>query len=330
MAASMMLFGTDRPWAARLPSALLGVVAVALAYRVGTTLFQSREAGLFAAFVFCLDGLNFVQSRTAMNDIYLVTFLLASLLCLLNRKLVPAALFFGLAFSSKWTALYFLPVATAVMVWRRQLYGLILLAHAGPLIYLASYLPFFGTGRSLGDFLALQWEMWRYHSTLVATHDYASPWWSWPLNLVPVWYTVDYPPDRIANIFASGNPVVFWLGLVAVALTGYHAYRARSWPQGIAVFGYLAFWLPNALTPRILFLYHYAPAVPYLCLSLGYQLARFRMRWGPWFAVGAVLLVADGFAAVYPFLTGIPLPREVVDWFFLTNQAKNPFGGIER
>ena len=41
------------------------------------------------------DGLDFVQSRTAMNDIYMVTFLLVSLLCLLNRKVVPAALFLG-------------------------------------------------------------------------------------------------------------------------------------------------------------------------------------------------------------------------------------------
>ncbi|MBI3485791.1 hypothetical protein HY025_02495, partial [Candidatus Daviesbacteria bacterium] len=63
----------------------------------------------------------------------------------------------------------------------------------------------------------LQHQMWYYHTHLKAHHDYSSPWWSWPLNLYPVWYFVQYYSGPfMSNIFASGNPAVFWLGFISL------------------------------------------------------------------------------------------------------------------
>ena len=95
MTVSMFLVRSQDGWAWRLPGALLGILSVYLVYLLGKKLLQNENAALIAAFVFSIDGLNFVQSRVGMNDIYLVTFILISLLFVLNNKFFYSALFLG-------------------------------------------------------------------------------------------------------------------------------------------------------------------------------------------------------------------------------------------
>lgn len=324
MAATMGMLRSDDFWAARLSQAFTGVLAIAVAFRLALILFQNPRPALLAAFVFSLDGLNFVQSRTGMNDIYLVAALMVSLLFLLQRHYAASALLFGIAFATKWNAIYFVPLGGLLLLQQRPPPRILLLALIPPVIYLLSYAPFFAAGNGLSELAALQQQMWGYHTGLKAVHDYASPWWSWPLSLIPVWYSVQYRDDQMANLFAAGNPGVFWMGLVAVAVTAVQAVRVRGRAETIVVAGYAFFLLPYALSPRILFLYHYSPAVPFLCLALGHQLARVG-AWNRWALAGALALVVAGFMCVYPFLTGVYLPKEAIQWFFALNRGKNPF-----
>lgn len=361
MTASMFLVSSTDAWAWRLPGAILGVISVFLVYKMGEKIF-SKQAGLISAFIFSLDGLNFVQSRTGMNDIYLVTFSLASLLLLLNKKFFFSAVFLGLAFASKWSAAYLLGLNSLVIfhfyftkrfnfkeITKAFAYVLILT----PIIYLLSYLPFFLLGHTTDQFIELQKQMWWYHSHLKATHDYASPAWSWPLNLYPVWYFVEYHKNGlVSNIFASGNPILFWLGVGAILITIYDfilAFLRRpseaQHPISVAekthllnlnfrdkfliiLLGFFVFWLPWIFSPRIMFLYHYSPSVPFLCLSLGYQINLITLQKNSrWLGTIILLLIILGFLSVYPILTGIPLSKEIFVKFFDTNLAKNPFGG---
>ncbi len=430
MAAGMLVFGTTDWWAARVPGAITGTVAVLLACLLGLKLFSSRRAALLAAAVLSIDGLLFVQSRTGMNDIYVVTFMLAGLLLLLHRRYAWAAVLLGLAFASKWTAVYAAvpvlvvlahqtwqdaqaaapvpqgghpsappragaaPLLPIVVRWFAvRLLPFVLIP---PVVYGASYLPMFLMGYSFNDLVELQKQMWYYHTHLVATHEFASKWYEWPLNLRPVWYYVAYPEEgMIASIFASGNPPVFWAGLVAVVVSGWEAVRklgsrkARDrgnggteeqrngedgerlvavgaavgrprrtgrrarrqgrravqreraglgpWLEqamGVAATGpgwvvlcYCCMLLPWVVSPRIMFEYHYAPAVPFLCLALGYQLDRLGAlgRWGRWAMGGLLVVMLAGFIAMYPYLTGVPLPKDVAQWFYYTNLDKNPF-----
>ena len=48
------------------------------------------------------------------------------------------------------------------------------------LVYLAAYIPFFAAGNTFGQFLEQQWQIYRYHAGLDATHRYQSAWWQWP------------------------------------------------------------------------------------------------------------------------------------------------------
>lgn len=87
------------------------------------------------------------------------------------------------------------------------------------LVYLFTYLPFFAGGHTWQQFDGLQHQMWWYHTGLKATHPFTSSWYSWPFMFRPVWYYVDYGKETIANIYAMGNPAIWWFGLLAVGYT---------------------------------------------------------------------------------------------------------------
>lgn len=326
MAGFMFLVRSQDGWAWRLPGAMLGILSVYLIYLLGLKLFKSKSAALIAAFIFSLDGLNFVQSRIGMNDIYYVTFFLIALLFLLNKKYLFSAIFLGLSLSSKWAAIYAYLIFIPLLLKDRQYYKILLYFFIPPLIYLISYLPFFSLGHSIDQFKQLQQQMWWYHTNLKATHTYTSPWWSWPLNLYPVWYFVDYQKNAVANIFTFGNPAVFWAGSAALILTIAEVIKKRALNLIIILLGFFAFWLPWSLSPRIMFLYHFSPSVPFLSLALGYQLNNLmRNKKGRQLAVLLLVLIMITFIFLFPFLTGIPLPRNFINFFFATNLSKNPF-----
>ncbi len=326
MAGSMFLLNTTDAWAWRLPGALFGILSIYLVYLLGLKLIKDQKGALFASFIFSIDGLNFVQSRTGMNDIYFVTFMLLSILFLLNKRYFFSAIFLGLSLSSKWAALYtFLLIIPLLLKDKRYLkmsYFFILPI----LVYLVTYVPFFLLGHSFNQFIQLQQQMWWYHTNLKATHAYASPWWSWPLNLYPVWYFVDYQKNNIANIFASGNPAVFWLGIAGILLTIWETVKKRSVSLFTILLGFFIFWLPWAISPRIMFLYHYSPSVPFMSLALGHQLSQsLSNKDNKRLVITLLILSVISFVLIFPFLTGIPIPRNLVKLFFLTNISKNPF-----
>ncbi len=325
MTGSMFILNTTDAWAWRLPGALLGILSVYLVYILGKLLFKSERAALLASFIFSLDGLNFVQSRIGMNDIYLVAFVLVSVIFFVQKKYFLSALFLGISVATKWPGVFLYLMFLPILIYQRQFKNLIFFLLLPPLIYLASYTHYFLMGYKWGDFIELHRQIWWYQTNLKAAHSYASPWWSWPLNLYPIWYFVDYQKNNVANIFSSGNPVVFWIGSATMILTLLEALKKRSLNLIIVVLGFLVFWLPWALSPRIMFLYHFSPSVPFLCLSLGYQLSVIKNEGRIKTVILILGLIILSFIIIFPFLTGIPIPKNLVDLFFLTNLSKNPF-----
>jgi dolichyl-phosphate-mannose-protein mannosyltransferase len=342
MAASMYIFTSTDAWAWRLPGVLMGTLATLLVYLLGIKLLNKKSYALIATFVFSFDGLNFVQSRTGMNDIYYVTFALASLLFILNKKFFLSAILFGLAISSKWAAIYLVGMymgmgfyyfilqknkknyITHNFIFLSKIFSYFIFIP--PIIYLISYLPFFALGHSFNQFIQLQQQIWWYHTGLKATHNYSSPWWSWPLNLYPVWYFVDYQKNTVSNIFTSGNPILFWVGSVSILLTIIEFIKTKSRKLLFILLGFFTFWLPWSLSPRIMFLYHFSPSVPFLCLCLAQQLGPELDDKKRKFTVYILLLlIVLGFITIYPFLIGLPIPRNFINLFFITNLSKNPF-----
>ncbi|MDP3948099.1 MAG: phospholipid carrier-dependent glycosyltransferase [bacterium] len=326
MTGSMYILQTEDAWAWRLPGTLLGILSVFLVYKLALLLLKKEAAALFSALIFSVDGLVFVQSRIGMNDVYLVTFTLVSVIFFVQKRYILSALFMGIAMATKWPGIYLALMYFPILLYHRQFKNVIYFILLPPIIYLLSYTHYFLMGYHWSDFVELHKQIWWYQTNLKATHTYASPWWSWPLNLYPVWYFVDYQKNTMANIFASGNPAVFWLGSAAIILTAWETIKKRSINLIIILLGFLAFWLPWAISPRIMFLYHFSPSVPFLSLALGYQLdALFKNQKGKQLVFVILILIILSFLLIFPFLTGIPLSRNFIEFFFLTNLSKNPF-----
>lgn len=136
IAGGIKLFG-DNPLGWRFAAAVAGTVSVVILVRLARRLFGSTLLGGFAGLLLTLDGLEFVLSRVALLDIFLMFFELAALACLVldradgRRRLahrlagapadfpgprlgprpwrLAAAACLGLGLAVKWSGLYVIP-----------------------------------------------------------------------------------------------------------------------------------------------------------------------------------------------------------------------------
>lgn len=196
------------------------------------------------------------------------------------------------------------------------------------LIYLLSYLPFRDNTQD-GLFLRMlhnQVSMFRYHSTLVATHPYSSPWYQWPLIVRPIWYFSGIPGETVREgISAFGNPLVWWMGIPAFFYTLVLIIKKRDRTAAFLSVGYLAQYLPWIFVTRITFIYHYFPSVIFVVLMIVYSLLDIKKKKRLSERRFLLLLTLYGTAALglfllfYPVLSGQPVEASYVDrwlrWF---------------
>jgi len=306
MVLGMSIFGQNAfGW--RIPGALLGVGSVFLVYLLAKELFKDEVVGLLSAGVFSLDGLPLVLSRIGMNDSYILFFALLSIYLFLKQKDLPSAISFGLAMASKWSALWVAPILFLIWLRRKNRFKISTFAYFLIIpfaVYLLSYLDMFLTGHSLSIWWGMQEQMWWYHTGLRATHPYSSSWWSWPLLIRPIYlYTSDEVNGMVARIYAMGNPIVFWFGLASMVLCFLYSYVEKNKNLALVVFSYLIFFVPWAVSPRIMFLYHYLPSIPFLAIATGYVLRR-----NSKLIFGFLLICFLTFIYFYPHWTGLQVP----------------------
>jgi dolichyl-phosphate-mannose-protein mannosyltransferase len=129
----------------RFSAAVVGSLAILMVARIGRRLFRSTLLGGAAGLLLTFDGLEYVQSRTAMLDIFLMFWVLAAFGCLVidrddGRRRVAArlaeiraatghgpwlgirpwriacAVCLGLAIATKWNGVFWLPVFVLLML----------------------------------------------------------------------------------------------------------------------------------------------------------------------------------------------------------------------
>ncbi len=306
MAASMWVFG-ETPVGWRMPGVLLGVGSVMFVFLIGDGLFKNKTIGLLAAAFFALDGLPLVLSRIGTNDGTFLFFTLGTIYFFIKNRYLFSSLFFGLAASTKLSFIWipFVVVLLFFTLRKRWEKNLLWYAVIPPIVYLASFAPFFTIGHTWSELIELHRQMFWYHTHLEATHPFSSPWWSWPLMLKPTWLFTQSQNGLISNIYAQGNPVVFWFGLVAILVLLCVAVATNRRELWAVLIAYGGLFIPWSLSPRIMFLYHYLPSVPFLSLALAWLLMS-NKHWRKTaiiFLVLALLL----FAWLYPRWIGIPV-----------------------
>lgn len=301
----MKIFG-ENSFGWRVPGALLGVGSVLMIYLLAKALFEDEIVALLSAGVFSLDGLTLVMSRIGMNDSYILFFSLLSVYLFFKKKDFWSAVSFGLALASKWSAVWAVPILGILWLWRKKKFtSFILWFLLLPFtVYLLTYLPMFLSGHDFSVWWEMQKQMWWYHTGLKATHPYSSPWWSWPFLIRPIYlYTSEEVGGWVSRIYAMGNPIVFWFGLASVSMSLIYAYIEKNKKLGLVVFSYLIFFVPWALSPRIMFLYHYLPSIPFLSIATAYILRR-----NPKLVFAYLLICLLVYFYFYPHWAGLSIP----------------------
>lgn len=126
----------------RLPGVILGALTAGVLYLLTRLLFRRRVVAVLAGLFVLLDGMFFVQSRIAMNDVYTGFFILAAYLLFAWLWLEPArrrrwfwalmpaiGVLLGLGLASKWVAAYAIG-ALGLLILARSALGRLLLVLA--------------------------------------------------------------------------------------------------------------------------------------------------------------------------------------------------------
>ncbi len=127
IAAGIWLFGNNSfGW--RFFNAVWGLGCVLLIYLLARQLFQDRRLAWLAGLFLLIDGLMFAEARIGTNDIYQLGFLLAAYNCFVAFLRRPArkglgwmlltGICLGLAFASKWPAMYSIGLLSAIALVR--------------------------------------------------------------------------------------------------------------------------------------------------------------------------------------------------------------------
>jgi len=349
IASGILVFGYN-PFGWRIMGVVFATLMITLIYILGKELFGTWIGAFASAFLLTFDFMVFTMGRMATVDTYVVFFSLASQLFFLiyvknvlkngwKTSVLPlllAVLFFALGFSTKWLVLYGFLGQLAILLALRlkevikpkdglsakisaffnrpffQLYFFLLLAI---LVYFLTYIPDMLAGRSLVDVLQLQGSMYIYHSTLNATHPFASSWWTWPLMLRPLWLYASYlPANIVSTIVLMGNPAVWWVGFAFLILAVEEAVRSKDFACIFITVLFFFQWLPYVFISRITFIYHFYVNVPFLCLATAYFLNKYWSRkWGKATALAYFAGVVVLFWLFYPAISGTPTPTSSID-----------------
>ncbi len=195
------------------------------------------------------------------------------------------------------------------------------------LIYTLSYIPYMAPSpdQSLTDIvLENQSFMYRYHSGLSADHAYGSAWYTWPLDLRPIYYysgsKANLGQGMGTSIVSMGNPLIWWTGLACIFPAIFYTWKKRDKGMLLVIVGYAVQFFPWILVTRVAFIYHYFTALPFLIFMLVYVIKNLIEdgvigKPALWVYLAVVLLL---FILFYPVLTGREVSREYINslrWF---------------
>ncbi len=190
-----------------------------------------------------------------------------------------------------------------------------------------------GCKRLISHFSELQNQIWWYQTNLKATHPYESKPLQWIVDMRPVWQHVDYSRTNdgfVANIYNVGNPLLFWIGLIAILILcvlflvhirtkrATPLFPSSSWRVSFLLLIYFLVWAPWTFSPRIMFFYHYAPAVPLLATLTAFVLVSFwrKDKRLHLLIAGIVVAITLAYMALYPLNTGIFMRQAYFDTVF--------------
>ncbi|HUL58078.1 MAG TPA: phospholipid carrier-dependent glycosyltransferase [Anaeromyxobacteraceae bacterium] len=292
------------PWGLKAWSVLLGALTVPAAAWLAFLLTGSGGAAAILGLLLALDPLHVDFSRQAINDVYLGFFPVAAVAAAWRYRatrrtgwLVLAGALFGLGLASKWSAL--LPLAVTAAVLARDVartrgsarersaevaFAASCLVVLPLAVYLATFLPWFGRGYGLTDWLGFQRSMAVETATHVGYAGTKRPGYAgelvgaWRWFVSPAWY-VDrtLAADRGgegAFLVGIGNPVTWLVVWPSLAYAGWCAWRRRDAAAAILAALFLASYLPLVATARPIWTNTALAVLPFAMALVAFAAAR--------------------------------------------------------
>lgn len=312
----------NNPKGWRIMSSLFGALTLAGIYLWALNLFSSTRTAIFAAIITFANQLLFVQARIAMLDTFMTAFLVWGSLCFSywwknkDKKwsLYWCGFFFALSIATKWFSLIPMAVVGILLLLsfyegKTQLKTLIIFSMVFLIAYFATFYP--------QNLIEAQMLIWNGQKNVPNAHPYSSAWWTWPLQIRPIWYTFESVPgkDLVLPVIFLGNPLIIWGGNVAVLYCAWLAFFKRSVISREVLLAYLVCILAWAIIPRKLsFFYYYYPAAIMLSLVLANALEKTKYRWI--FAATSVAV----FIYFYPIISATPIrPSTLWAWMWFSS-----------
>ncbi len=344
------------PFGWRIIGTLFGIFMIPVIY-----IFLKKLSGLTwltvcGTLLFTFDFMHFAQTRISTIDVYVTFFIMLMYLFMykyytmsVTESIKKHVLYLGLsgtamgfAIACKWTGVYagvglalifFISLyhkytenagEFKVKITKTILFCILMFVVVPLSIYTLSYIPFMrASGTGFAGIIQNQIDMLLYHGKTVvsSTHDYSSPWYTWPINYRPIWFYGGKKGELTENISSFGNPLVWWVGILALIYCIYDAFKNKNRISLFLVIGYLAQLIPWIPVTRITFIYHYFPCVPFIVLLIShsaYRLYEKNIHTKKIFIIYTALAVLL-FAMFYPVISGYPVEREYVEtalrWF---------------
>lgn len=331
------LFGMT-PFGWRFTNALFAGILIFMAYYFALQMFREKEYAFVSAFLMTYSFMHLAQARIGLIDTFGVLFVFISYFYLyrfiIKQKLsllLLSGLFYGLAAAVKWSSVFaalgFIFIALYLLISgyalqkrfsgiKLLLYGILSYAILAPVVYAVSFYDIYLQTASLQSIIDYNFGMYDYHSRLQATHDYSSSWWSWPLNLIPMGYYKLQEHGLLSSINAFGNPAIFWLGIVAILYLVFVIIKRATLEAWFILLAFLGLYLPYIFVGRLMFIYHFYYAVPFLMLAIVYMFkdGMEKSIYMRKFYLPYLFIVAGLFVAFYPVLSGYAVNQMYVDY----------------
>lgn len=349
------LFGVSS-FAWRIVPSITTILLVPLIYIFAKRIFQKPQIAVIATVLLMCEFMHFVMGRISSIEPLVTLFLVMEYYYLYiyldnrvsgvsykvaSKNLLYVGIYFGLAISSKWSALYsalmiFLVVVYAELFRNKNnitsiikifIHSCLQFMVVPLLIYILIYIPYAYINNYSNLWQSVyQLQQWMLNFNLGlthATHPYASNFWSWPLDFKPLSIYYWQKDTMSSSIVIMGNPAIFWAFAPVIVFLVYRVIRDKK--DYIALFllaSMLVQYLPYAFVARISFIYYFYSVEPFLILSIcyainkGFALKSERIEFTIYIYIAIVVLL---FILFYPVLSGVTFPRSyttnILLWF---------------
>ena len=327
------------PFIYRFMGNIAGILMIFVMYLFGKIIFKYRKYAILSSLILCLDTFHFTQTRMGTVDSHLVLFILLSAYFMYRfikeekvGYLFLSGLMFALSISVKWTGFYGglgLAIIYFIYMFKNKNFnaeyivkGSVFFIVIPLIIYCFIYLLFPNNllyTNNLKNIEIEQNKMYTYHSNLDDDHPFSSKWYTWPFSYKPVWYHQEIYNSKIKeSISGIGNLVIWILCIFGFIYTFLKFILKKDKDSLFLIIMFLSLWLPYAFIGRVMFLYHYFPALLFIMLCLVNLLKDINKKCKyiiPIFLIVSLLF----FIIYYPVISGIPTSSEYIDRLQLFN-----------